>query len=192
MKSISKGFLALIIVGVVIIIAVASAFGAYNGIALAKENVDTQQGTIQTQLQRRSDLIPNLVNTVKGLSSQEQNVIDSVTEARAQLAGSRTMPETAAANDALSGALSRLMVVVENYPDIKSSAAYISLMDELAGTENRIAASRVDYNEAVKAYNNRIITFPGRFFAGMFGFEKAEYFTAPESAQSAPEVNFQG
>ena len=192
MKGLSKGLLALIIVVVVIIIAAVSVFGAYNGIVLAKENVDTQQGAIQTQLQRRSDLIPNLVNTVKGLSSQEQNVIDSVTEARAQLAGARTMPETAAANDALSGALSRLMVVVENYPDIKSSAAYISLMDELAGTENRIAASRVDYNEAVKAYNNKIITFPGRLFAGMFGFEKAEYFTAPESAQSAPEVKFQG
>lgn len=190
MKNISKGMIALIIVIVLIVMAAFSAFGAYNGMVTARENVDTQQSAIQTQLQRRSDLIPNLVNTVKGLSAQEQKIIDSVTKARAQLAGAKTMPETAAANDALSGALSRLMVVVENYPDIKSNTAYVSLMDELAGTENRIAASRVDYNEAVKAYNNRIITFPGRLFAGIFGFEKAEYFTAPESAQSTPEVNF--
>lgn len=190
MKNISKGMLTLIIVVVIIVAAAMSVFGAYNSMSVARENVDTQQAAIQTQLQRRSDLVPNLVNTVKGLSAHEQSVIDSVTSARAQLAGARTMPETAAANDALTGALSRLMVVVENYPDIKSSTAYVSLMDELAGTENRIAASRVDYNEAVKAYNNRIITFPGRLVAGMFGFEKAEYFTAPESAQSVPEVNF--
>lgn len=190
MKNISKGLIALIVVIVLIAVAAMSAFGIYNGLVTSRENVDTQQSAIQTQLQRRSDLIPNLVNTVKGISEQEKSVIDSVTEARAQLAGARTMPETAAANDALSGALSRLMVVVENYPDIKSSTAYVSLMDELAGTENRIAASRVDYNEAVKAYNNKVITFPGRFFAGIFGFEKAEYFKAPESAQSAPEVNF--
>lgn len=191
MKSISKGWIALIVVIVIVAAGFLVAFSSYNGMVTARENVDTQQSAIQTQLQRRSDLIPNLVNSVKGISAQEKSVVDSVTEARAQLAGAQTIPETAAANDALSGALSRLMVVVENYPDIKSNTAYVSLMDELAGTENRIAASRVDYNEAAKSYNFKIIRFPGNIFAGIFGFEKVEYFEAPESAQSVPEVNFE-
>ncbi|MEM1484026.1 LemA family protein [Oscillospiraceae bacterium PP1C4] len=190
MKKISTGIIVLIVLVAVIAIAAMSLFGSYNGIAVAKENVDTQQSAIQTQLQRRSDLIPNLVNTVKGLSAQEQSVIDSVTAARAQLSGAKNMGEMAAANDNLSGALSRLLVVVENYPQIQSSQGYISLMDELAGTENRISVSRVDYNNAVKAYNSKIITFPSNIVAGMFGFEKAAYFEAEESAQKAPNVQF--
>ena len=192
MKKMSTGVVVLIAVLAIIVIIGVSLVGGYNGIAAARENVDTQQAAIQTQLQRRADLIPNLVNTVKGLAAQEQSVIDSVTEARAQLAGAQGMgmEELAAANDNLSSALSRLLMVVENYPEIQSSQGYISLMDELAGTENRISVARNDYNDAVKSYNSRIITFPNRLVAGMFGFEKAEYFTAPESAQSAPAVNF--
>ncbi|WP_353939269.1 LemA family protein [uncultured Anaerotruncus sp.] len=188
----STGVVVLIAVLAIIVIIGVSLVGGYNGIAAARENVDTQQAAIQTQLQRRADLIPNLVNTVKGLAAQEQSVIDSVTEARAQLAGAQGMgmEELAAANDNLSSALSRLLMVVENYPEIQSSQGYISLMDELAGTENRISVARNDYNDAVKSYNSRIITFPNRLVAGMFGFEKAEYFTAPESAQSAPDVDF--
>ena len=192
MKKMSTGVVVLIAVLAIIVIIGVSLAGGYNGIASARENVDTQQAAIQTQLQRRADLIPNLVNTVKGLAAQEQSVIDSVTEARAQLAGAqgRGMEELAAANDNLSSELSRLLMVVENYPEIQSSQGYISLMDELAGTENRIAVARNDYNDAVKSYNSKIITFPNRLIAGMFGFEKAEYFTAPESAQSAPDVDF--
>ena len=192
MKKMSTGVVVLIAVLAIIVIIGVSLVGGYNGIAAARENVDTQQAAIQTQLQRRADLIPNLVNTVKGLAAQEQSVIDSVTEARAQLAGAQGMgmEELAAANDNLSSALSRLLMVVENYPEIQSSQGYISLMDELAGTENRISVARNDYNDAVKSYNSRIITFPNRLVAGMFGFEKAEYVTAPESAQSAPDVNF--
>ena len=192
MKKMSTGVVVLIAVLAIIVIIGVSLVGGYNGIAAARENVDTQQAAIQTQLQRRADLIPNLVNTVKGLAAQEQSVIDSVTEARAQLAGAQGMgmEELAAANDNLSSALSRLLMVVENYPEIQSSQGYISLMDEPAGTENRISVARNDYNDAVKSYNSRIITFPNRLVAGMFGFEKAEYFTAPESAQSAPDVNF--
>lgn len=192
MKKMSTGVVVLIAVLAIIVIIGVSLVGGYNGIAAARENVDTQQAAIQTQLQRRADLIPNFVNTVKGLAAQEQSVIDSVTEARAQLAGAQGMgmEELAAANDNLSSALSRLLMVVENYPEIQSSQGYISLMDELAGTENRISVARNDYNDAVKSYNSRIITFPNRLVAGMFGFEKAEYFTAPESAQSAPDVNF--
>ena len=192
MKKMSTGVVVLIAVLAIIVIIGVSLVGGYNGISAARENVDTQQAAIQTQLQRRADLIPNLVNTVKGLAAQEQSVIDSVTEARAQLAGAQGMgmEELAAANDNLSSALSRLLMVVENYPEIQSSQGYISLMDELAGTENRISVARNDYNDAVKSYNSRIITFPNRLVAGMFGFEKAEYFTAPESAQSAPDVDF--
>ena len=192
MKKMSTGVVVLIAVLAIIVIIGVSLVGGYNGIAAARENVDTQQAAIQTQLQRRADLIPNLVNTVKGLAAQEQSVIDSVTEARAQLAGAQGMgmEALAAANDNLSSALSRLLMGVENYPEIQSSQGYISLMDELAGTENRISVARNDYNDAVKSYNSRIITFPNRLVAGMFGFEKAEYFTAPESAQSAPDVDF--
>ena len=190
MKKLSGGMIALIVIVVLLVIAVFTLVGAYNGMATLRENVDTQQSAIQTQLQRRSDLIPNLVNTVKGLAAQEQAVIDSVTEARAQLSGAQGMQELAAANDNLSSALSRLLMVVENYPEIQSSQGYISLMDELAGTENRISVARVAYNEAVKSYNSKIITFPNNLLAGMFGFVKAEYFEAPESAQSAPSVDF--
>ena len=192
MKKMSTGVVVLIAVLAIIVIIGVSLVGGYNGIAAARENVDTQQAAIQTQLQRRADLIPNLVNTVMGLAAPELSVIDSVTVARALLAGAlgMGMEELAAANDNLSSALSRLLMVVENYPEIQSSQGYISLMDELAGTENRISVARNDYNDAVKSYNSRIITFPNRLVAGMFGFEKAEYFTAPESAQSAPDVDF--
>ncbi len=187
MKKISTGKMILIVVAVLAVVVGMSLFGAYNGLATLRETVDTQQSTIQTQLQRRSDLIPNLTSTVKSLTTHEQSVIDSVTEARAQLAEARGMEELAAANDNLTSALSRLMVVVENYPDIQSTPAYTSLMDELAGTENRIAAARIDYNEAVQRYNQKVITFPNKLIAGLFGFEKAEYFTAPEPAQNVPE-----
>ena len=190
MKQNSKSRIILIVILAVVAIAAVSLFGTYNGLASSREAVDTSQASVEAQLQRRSDLIPNLVATVKGVSEQEQAVIDSVTQARAQLAGAQGMEELAAANDNLSGALSRLMLVVENYPDIKSSTAYIGLMDELAGTENRIAVAREDYNEAVRVYNNQVVTFPGKLFAGIFGFEKAEYFTASESAQQPPEVSF--
>ncbi|MCI9159800.1 MAG: LemA family protein [Anaerotruncus sp.] len=188
MKKISTGKMILIVVAVLAVVVGMSLFGAYNGLATLRETVDTQQSTIQTQLQRRSDLIPNLTSTVKSLTTHEQSVIDSVTEARAQLAEARGMEELAAANDNLTSALSRLMVVVENYPDIQSTPAYTSLMDELAGTENRIAAARIDYNEAVQRYNQKVITFPNKLIAGLFGFEKAEYFTAPEPAQNVPDV----
>lgn len=190
MKKLSAGLIAVIVLVVVVVMVGGSLMGAYNGMATLREKVNTQQAEIQTQLQRRADLIPNLVNSVKGLAAHEQEVIDSVTSARAQLTGAKGMEEQAAANDQLSGALSRLLMVVENYPDIKADAAYISLMDELSGTENRIAVSRGDYNNSVNAYNSKLITFPNNIIAGMFNFDKAEYFTAPESAQSVPEVNF--
>ena len=190
MKKLSTGMIALIVVIALLVVFSVMAVGGYNGMISTRENVNTAQASIDAQLMRRADLIPNLVETVKGLSAQEQSVIDSVTEARTQLAGAQSMEEKAAANDQLSSALSRLLMVVENYPEIQSSQGYISLMDELSGTENRITVARTDYNEAVKEYNLKITRFPGSLFAGIFGFEKAEYFTAPDSAQDAPQVDF--
>lgn len=185
-----SGKLVLIIVLALVFVLAATGFGTYNSLASMQEGIEQAQGDIQTQLQRRADLIPNLVNTVKGISAHEQDVIDSVTQARAQLVGAQGMQEQAAADSALSAALGRLLVVVENYPEIKSDQAYVSLMDELSGTENRIAAARVDYNAAVKQYNSKIIRLPAKIFAALFGFDKAEYFEAPQSAQNAPTVDF--
>ena len=176
----------LAIVAIVIIMIISS----YNGIVTKSEEVDNKFSAIDTQLQRRADLIPNLVNTVKGYASHEQEVINSVTEARAKLAGANTVSEKAEADGELTNALNRLMVVVENYPDLKSSQNFIQLSDELAGTENRIATARRDYNEAVKAYNLKIKKFPTNIMAGMFGYEKAEYFEASEQSQEVPNVSF--
>ena len=188
MKKLSGGLIALIVIVVIVVLLGGWAFSSYNGLAAASEAVATGQASIDTQLQRRADLIPNLVAMVKNFAAHETEIIDSVTEARAQLAGASTMAEKAEADGELSSALNRLMVVVENYPELKSDATYTSLMDELAGTENRIAVARDDYNAIVRSYNTKVITFPGRIFAGMFGFEKAEYFQASEGAQNAPDV----
>ena len=179
------------IVAIVCVLAVIfTGFSSYNGLATMREELDAAQSDIQTQLQRRADLIPNLVNTVQGLSAQEQSIVDSVTTARAALVGAQGMQEQAQANDQLSSALSRLLVVVENYPEIKSDTAYVSLMDELSGTENRIATARTDYNSVVKTYNSKLVRLPAKLFANLFGFEKAEYFQAADSAQTPPTVDF--
>lgn len=185
-----KSVIVLIAVIAVIAIAAGSCISAYNGLAAERENVENAASNIDTQLQRRMDLIPNLVETVKGLSAHEQEIIDSVTDARSKLAGAQSMEEKAAADSELSSALSRLLVVVENYPQIQSSSAYISLMDELSGTENRINVAREDYNSAVKTYNAKIVTFPRKLIASLFGFEKADYYQASEGAQNAPSVDF--
>lgn len=183
-----KGLVIIIaIVGIIVIALISS----YNGVVSKAEEVDNKFAAIDTQLQRRADLIPNLVNTVKGYAKQEQDVINSVTEARAKLAGANSISEKAEADQELTSALNRLMVVVENYPDLKSSQNFIQLSDELSGTENRIATARRDYNEAVKEYNLKIKRFPTNIMAGMFGFESKVYFEAAESAQEVPNVSFE-
>ena len=185
-----KSSIVVLVLIAIIIIVIAMFVSSYNGIIAKSEEVDNKFATIDTQLQRRGDLIPNLVNTVKGYAKQEQDVINSVTEARTKLAGATTVSDKAKADEELTGALNRLMVVVENYPDLKSSQNFIQLSDELAGTENRIATARRDYNESVKEYNLKIKRFPTNIIAGMFGYSKRDYFEASEQSKEVPNVNF--
>ncbi len=185
-----RGVIILIVIAVVILIVAGSLIGSYNGLVAQKESVDNAFRNIDTQLQRRADLIPNLVATVKGFAAQEKTIIDSVTSARAKLAGAQTVGDKATADGELSGALSRLLVIVENYPALKSDANFRQLSDELAGTENRIAVSRIDYNDRVKSYNIRIKSFPTSVIAGIFGFREAEYFQAAAGTDTVPSVSF--
>lgn len=185
-----KLLLPLGIIVAIIVIGVAIFSGSYNKFVTAEENVDQAYSQIETQLQRRVDLIPNLVNTVKGFAKQEKEVIGQVTEARSKLAGAHGPEEQAAADSELSGALSRLLVVVENYPELKSNENYRQLMDELAGTENRLAVARKDYNGEVASYNKQVKRFPGKLIASVFGFDEKEYFKAEAGAEKAPEVDF--
>lgn len=184
-----KGIIIAIIVGLVVILGI-SLISANNNLVSMESKVDAALANIDTYLQRRADLIPNLVNTVKGYAAHEQEVIDSVTQAREKLAGASTVEEKAAADSALTTALNNLLVVVENYPDLKASANFTQLADELAGTENRIATARRDYNDAVQSYNTAIRKFPNSLIAGLFGFAKKEYFQASDNAQNVPNVEF--
>jgi len=164
--------------------------GTYNQFVTLDEAVKSSWAQVENQLQRRFDLIPNLVETVKGYAKQEQNVLVEVTNARARVGGATTVPDKITANNELSSALSRLLVVVEQYPDLKSNQNFLRLQDELAGTENRIAVERKRYNEAVQAYNVAIRSFPANLLAGMYGFAKAAFFEAPAAAKAAPQVKF--
>ena len=179
----------IIVVVFIAVIAGVLAF-SYNGLVQLEEDVNQSYAQIENQLQRRLDLIPNLVETVKGFADQEQDVIDSVTEARSTLAGAEGVSEQAEADAELSGALSRLLVVVENYPEIRSGENFQQLSDELAGTENRIAVSRQDYNATVSEFNRKVKSFPGNVVAGVFGFGEKEYFEADPDASEAPDVDF--
>lgn len=178
------------VVAILIFAIIASLVGTYNGLVEKQAEVDQKFAQVQTVLQRRSDLIPNLVSTVKGYAAHEESVYTAIADARAALSGAKTPEELSEANGELDSAISRLLVVVENYPDLKASANFTALQDELAGAENRISTERGRYNDAVKEYNTAIRKFPNNIFAGMFGFTAADYFEADEGAQKAPEVNF--
>ena len=157
----------IILITVIAIIAIIVMFlvGSYNGLVSKSEAVDTELSNLDVMLQRGADLIPNLVNTVKGYTTHETEIINSITDAREKLINANSLEEKSNANNELTSSLNALMVVVENYPDLKSSQNFIQLSDELAGTENRVAVARRDYNSAVKNYNLKVKTFPGNILA---------------------------
>jgi LemA protein len=190
----SKGIkILLIVLGIILlfgIIVFSSIKGTYNSLVTLDEGVKAAWAQVENQLQRRYDLIPNYVETVKGYAKHEKELFVKVTEARSKVGGAASIPDKIKANNQLSGALSRLMLVVERYPELKANQNFIRLQDELAGTENRIAVERRRYNETVKTLNIKVRSFPTNILAGMFGFEKAAFFEVPEAAKAVPKVEF--
>ena len=183
----------LVVLGVLVLIALGVfnyIVGTRNNLVTLQEQYKTAWSQVENQLQRRNDLIPNYVETVKGYAKQETTIFTAIADARARMGGARTPQDQMAASNDLSNALSRLLVVVENYPQLKSSENFQMLQDELAGTENRIATERMRYNESVRTYNIRIRQFPANLVASNFHFEPAPLFEAPASAKAAPQVKF--
>jgi len=163
---------------------------SYNQFVSLDEGVKAQWAQVENQLQRRNDLIPNLVSTVKGYAAHEQGVFEAVAESRAKLAGAKTPEDTIAAANAQSSALSRLLMVVENYPQLKANEQFARLSDELSGTENRIAVERKRYNDKVQEYNTLRRRFPSNITATVFGFKEHPFFQAPAEAKQVPKVDF--
>jgi len=192
-----RGWIVLAIVAVLIIMLVNMVSGTYNRLVGADQGVKQRWAQVDNQLQRRNDLIGNLVETVKGTAFQEQQVFGDIAAARAQMAGARSPAErteaATAMDQALGGsALARLLVVVENYPQLKSNEAFMQLMDELAGTENRLATERMRYNEEVQGFNTLIKRFPTNLYASAFRFAEAPYYKIPETSREAPKVDMSG
>jgi LemA protein len=163
---------------------------SYNTFVSQEEAIRTQWAQVENQLQRRNDLVPNLVESVKGITQQERDVFGQIADSRARLAGARTPEETMQAANEQSAALARLLVVVENYPQLRSSESFARLMDELAGTENRLAVERMRYNERVQEYNTARRQFPSNVTAAIFGFEEHPLFDAPPESERVPRVDF--
>ncbi|MBQ5844622.1 MAG: LemA family protein [Alistipes sp.] len=189
----------LLIIAVVAALLAGYCVVTYNSLAKASQEVDAAWSNVEAQYQRRSDLIPNLVNTVKGYAAHESETLESVMAARAAatsitLDGSNMTPaqfeQYAAAQSSVTSALGRLIAVAENYPDLKANQNFLELQSQLEGTENRITVERQRYNDVVKSFNKKVVTFPKNVIAGMFGFSAKEFFKASESAQAAPVVQF--
>ena len=178
-------------IGIMVIAMIAGFIGINNNLVALQENVHSQWGQVETVLQRRYDLIPNLVNTVKGYAAHEKGVLEEVTRLRSQWGSAKTIDEKVKAADQLEGGLSRLLLVVERYPDLKANANFRDLQYELAGTENRIAVERQRYNDAARAYNTAVRQFPASFVASLRGFTaNAPYFEAVAPAKEVPKVDF--
>ncbi|MDD3012824.1 MAG: LemA family protein [Candidatus Gastranaerophilales bacterium] len=185
-----------IILGVVAFMAfamVGNFVGTFNGLQLMDETVNSSWAQVENQLQRRGDLIPNLVNTVKGYATHEKTVFTNIADARAKLSGAvakGNVKNINQANSEFTGALSRLLAIAENYPQLKADKSFMALQDELAGTENRLAVARMDYNEAVKTLDGSIRTFPTNVVASIAGIKEREYFKVKESKKEVPQVKF--
>jgi len=186
-----------VIIGGVLLLLVMMIAGSYNGMVSSRESVNTAWSKVESQYQRRSDLIPNLVNTVKGAANFEQETLTKVIEARAkatQIKVDANNPDDIAkfqqAQSEVSSSLSRLLAVAENYPQLKATENFKDLQSQLEGTENRIAVARNDFNDAARSYNTKIKSFPANLLAGMFGFKERPYFEADADAKKAPSVNF--
>ncbi len=178
-----------IILAVVIVIGLYTVV-TYNSLVNLNITADTQWKQVETQYQRRFDLIPNLVESVKGAMKQEQAVFNAIAEARTRYSGASTANDKALAAGQVESALGRLLVVMENYPTLKSSEAVQSLMTQLEGTENRVSVERMRFNESIKSYNLKVIKFPSSMVASIFGFGEREYFNAVSGAENAPAVSF--
>lgn len=180
----------MIIIGAIFLLVLVT-IGMYNGLVRRDVAVSTAWSQVENVLQRRSDLIPNLVSTVKGYVKHEGEVFNTLAKARSQYAGAKTIDEKMKASGEMGSALARLMVIVENYPNLKANESFSRLMDELSGTENRIAVERKRYNEAVQDYNLSVRKVPQRFIAGAFGFTQKSFFEAEPGAKSVPKVDFE-
>ncbi len=189
-NKLSPGWIALIAVGAIVFIGVLWFIGSYNGLVRADETVNEKWANVQTAYQRRADLIPNLVETVKGYASHEKEVFTTVTEARAAIMNAKTPSQLQAADTQLTAALKTLFAVAENYPNLKANENFLSLQDELAGTENRVKVERDIYNQAVKDYSIKIRRFPTNIVANIFGFSPRDMFEAETGTEKAPEVTF--
>ncbi len=188
-----KIWIVLIVVAVLVLMVGGSLVSRRNEMVRKSESINATWAQVDVVLQRRADLIPNLVATVKGIAAQEQTVFGDIANARAAMMGARTPRERIAANNQLDGALGRLFVIVENYPQLRSNENFLRLQDELAGTENRIAIERRRYNESLRAYNTYIGLFPNNLVAGFSGFTRNEdYFEAAQAARDAPQLEFPG
>ena len=189
-----RGWIGCLVVGggvlVLALIIGSMCVGAYNRMVTEREGVDKAWAQVENVLQRRGDLIPNLVETVKGYAAHEKEIFENVAEARSKLAGATTPQEATAANQGLTSALGRLLAIAENYPQLKANENFIRLQDELAGSENRIATERMRYNEAVRGYNTLIKRFPGNIVAGLFNFGEKDYFEADAATRETPKVKF--
>ncbi len=180
----------LIVLGVIVILVI-SLGGIYNSIVTKHEVITAKWAQVENQLQRRNDLIPNLVNSVKGYAAHEKTVFEDVAKARSQWASAKTLDDKVSAASGMDSALSRLIAVAENYPQLKADGTFLKLMDELSGTENRIAVERMRYNDSVMDFNVTVRRFPGNIIAGIFGYKPADqYFKAEDKARAVPEVKF--
>lgn len=189
----ATGLTILGIILIVLIVAISAFVGIYNRLQTMDENINNQWAQVENQLKRRNDLIPNLVNTVKGYAAHENEILTNIANARARLAGAMSANDVKgvqAGNTELTGALSRLLAVIENYPNLKADKAFQSLQDELAGTENRIAVARMDYNTSVRILNADIRRFPTNIVANIAGIRARDYFETPEQEKAVPKVEF--